>query len=203
MLIGGHDSTNARFLTCSTSGVLNTQVTGPTGTAMFPSAAAAADALANPTVTQVGAANHLFNGSTWDLQRGMSANLTTGDTGAKTATGNGATQTNVGNKGLLVVVNMGAVSGTSPTCIVKLQGSVDGGTTWVDIPNAATASLTGSGVFGIMVFPGATTIAGAFNSGTCAVANAVMPRTWRAVWVIGGTTPSFTITNIQYNYLPN
>jgi hypothetical protein len=33
-----------------------------------------------------------------------------------------------------------------------------------------------------------------------AFANTVLPRTWRLVWTIGGTTPSFTITNVQVTY---
>lgn len=130
-------------------------------------------------------------------------NSTTGDTGAKTATGNGATQTNAGNKGVQVLLQLGTVSGTSPTMVLKLQGSVDGGTTFYDIPAATTASLTATGNFGITVYPGVTAVTGTTTSGTTAAAAQTLPRTWRAVWTIGGTTPSFTITSIQYNYLPN
>jgi uncharacterized membrane protein len=179
------------------SGTVTATVTG------YPTAAASADALANPTVTQVGAATLIFNGTTWDRARGMSGNLTTGDTGAKTATGNGATIANVGNKGVQVLVNMGAVTGTSPTCVFKLQGSPDGGTSWYDIPGAATASLTATGLFGITVYPGIAATAGTTTTGTTATVSQVMPRTWRVVWTIGGTTPSFTITSILYNYLNN
>ena len=170
---------------------------------MTTAAATLADGFANPTVGESGVLNSVFNGTTWDRQRGMSGALTTGDTGAKTATGNGATQTNVGNKGAQIVVNMGAVSGTTPTAVLKLQGSVDGGTTWYDIPGATTASLTATGVFGITVYPGIAVTAGTTTTGTTAMASAVLPRSWRVVWTIGGTTPSFTITNIQVNYLPN
>jgi len=169
----------------------------------YPTAAAAVDALANPTITQIGADNMVFNGTTWDRQRGMSTALTTGDTGAKTATGNGATITNVGNKGIQVVLAMGAVTGTSPTFVLKMQSSVDGGTNWVDIPSATTASLVATGVWGISVYPGQAVTAGTTTSGTTATANGVLARTWRVVWTIGGTTPSFTITSITYNYLPN
>lgn len=169
----------------------------------YPTAAASADALANPTITQIGADNMLFNGTTWDRQRGMSTALTTGDTGAKTATGNGATITNVGNKGMQIVVNMGAVTGTSPTCVIKVQGSTDAGTSWYDIPGATTASLTATGLYGITIYPGIAVTAGVATTGTTATASMVIPRTWRIVWTIGGTTPSFTITNVQYIYLPN
>jgi len=169
----------------------------------YPTAAASADALANPTVTQIGAAGLTFNGTTWDRTRGMSTALTTGDTGAKTATGNGATITNVGNKGVQILVNMGAVTGTSPTAVIKVQGSTDAGTSWYDIPGATTATLTATGLYGITIYPGIAVTAGVATTGTTATASMVIPRTWRIVWTIGGTTPSFTITNVQYIYIPN
>lgn len=145
----------------------------------------------------------LYNGSTWDRARGMSIAITTGDTGAKTATGNGATQTNVGNTGIQIVLAMGAVTGTTPTFVMKVQGSVDGGTNWYDVPGATTASLVATGVWGISLYPGQVVTAGTTTTGTTATASCALPRTWRVVWTIGGTTPSFTITSITYNYLVN
>lgn len=170
----------------------------------LPTAAALADAAANATTPTAGAAGLLFNSATWDRARGMSTNLTTGDTGAKSATGNGATLTNVGNKGVQVLLNLGAfVGGTSPTLALKLQGSVDGGTSWYDIPGATTAALTATGLYGITVYPGVAATAGTTTSGTTAAASHVMPRTWRTVWTITGAPTSITITNVQYNYLNN
>lgn len=169
----------------------------------YPTAAASADALANPTVTKVDATALVFNGTSWDRQRGMSTALTTGDTGAKTATGNGATITNIGNKGVQIVVNMGAVTGTTPTAVFKVQGSADAGTTWYDVPGATTASITATGQYGITIYPGVVATAGVATTGTTATVSMVIPRTWRMVWTIGGTTPSFTITAVQYIYLPN
>jgi hypothetical protein len=170
----------------------------------YPTAAASADALANPTVTKVDSTNLVFNGTTWDRQRGMSTALTTGDTGAKAATGNGATITNIGNNGLALLVNLGAfVGGTAPTIAFKLQGSTDAGTSWYDIPGATTAALTATGLFGITVYPGIAVTAGTTTSGTAATASMVIPRTWRVVWTITGAPTSITITAIQYIYLPN
>jgi hypothetical protein len=74
---------------------------------------------ANGNVQRYKVRPEVYNGSTWDMQRGMGGNATTGDTGAKTATGNGATQTNVGNKGVQIVFQFGTVSGTSPTFVGK------------------------------------------------------------------------------------
>lgn len=126
---------------------------------------------------------------------------TTGDTGAKTATFNGATQTNTTAKGAQIVLNIGVVSGTTPTLVAALQGSADGGTTWFNIPNATTASLVATGVWGMMIYPGLPVLAGTTTSLSTAQVNAALPRTWRVVYTIGGTTPSFTITNVQVNYL--
>lgn len=199
-------TTNLVALTAETTkviGTVNVSAAQTISTTQLPTAAASADALTNPTISQLGADNMVFNGTTWDRQRGMSVATTTGDTGAKTATGNGATQTNIGNKGIQVVLAMGAVTGTSPTFVMKLQSSVDGGTNWVDMPGATTASLVATGVWGISVYPGQAVTAGTTTTGTTATANGVLSRTWRVVWTIGGTTPSFTITSITYNYLPN
>lgn len=142
------------------------------------------------------------DGTSLQAMRGMSVSTATGDTGAKIVTGNGATQTNIGNKGIQIFIVLGVVSGTTPTAVFKLQGSVDG-TNFFDIPGATTASLTASTNVGITVFPGATVTAGVVTTGTTAIASTVIPRTWRVVWTIGGTTPSFAITSITYNYLPN
>lgn len=133
----------------------------------------------------------------------LGAALTTGDSGAKIATGNGANITNTTAKGVQVNILVGTVSGTTPTAVFKLQGSVDGGTNFFDIPGAVTASIVATGNYGITVYPGIAVLAGTTTSGTTATANGVMPGTWRVVWTIGGTTPSFTITGIQYQNLAN
>lgn len=126
---------------------------------------------------------------------------TTGDTGAKTATFNGATQTNTSAKGAALVINVGAITGTSPTLVVKMQGSVDGGTTFYDIPQSSTAILSVSGIYGLSIYPGLSLITGTTTSGSMGSIPQVLPRTWRLQYVIGGTTPSFTITNVQLGYL--
>ena len=65
---------------------------------------------------------------------------------------NGATIANVGNKGLALLVNLGAfVGGTAPTITFKLQGSPDGGTNWYDIAGAASPVLTAAGAYPISI----------------------------------------------------
>ncbi len=125
---------------------------------------------------------------------------TTGDTGAKTTTFNGATITNNSHSGALIVINMGAVTGTTPTLVAKLQGSADGGTSWVDIPGATTASIAASGLYGIQIYPGILPVAGTATPGSVAAISSVLPKFWRLVYTIGGSTPSFTITNVQVSY---
>ena len=208
--------------TTAVTGTVTATVTG------YPTAASAADAYANPTITHIGADNMTFNGTTWDRWRSSSNasdalatvttgnanaaafglffngtswdrarnnwNVATGDTGAKTTTGTGATQTNYDAVGAVVTIIMGAVSGTTPTFVGKLQMSQDSGTTWVDIPGAATASITASGNYTLTCYPGATVVANASVS-------LPLPRTWRLAWTIGGTTPSFTITSVQVSYI--
>jgi hypothetical protein len=156
---------------------------------------------ADPGANTPPAGLYVFNGTSWDRQRGMGLATTTGDAGAKTATGTGATQTNAGNKGASIFIILGTVSGTTPTCVFKVQGSVDG-TNFFDVPGAATASLVASVNVGIQVFPGITAVVGAATTGTTATASQALPRFWRLAWTIGGTTPSFTITSVTYNYLP-
>jgi len=125
---------------------------------------------------------------------------TTGDTGAKTATFNGATQTNASGKGAHILINLGTVSGTSPTLVANIQGSADGGTTWFNIPDSTTATITATGTYSILIYTGITPQVGTATAGSVASVSQMLPKTWRVVYTIGGTTPSFTITNVQVNY---
>ena len=73
----GTDGTNARILKTDTNGELQVDVlTMPTVTvdSELPAAAALADATANPTAPIVGAANLVFNGTTFDRARGDTTN---------------------------------------------------------------------------------------------------------------------------------
>jgi hypothetical protein len=137
---------------------------------------------------------YLINGASGgvDRQRG-NWNGTTGDTGAKTASFTGVTQTNYNAAGANIVINMGAVSGTTPTLTAQVQGSADGGTTWFNITGAVTPSINATGVTVLTVYPGVSAVANASVPMN-------LPRTWRLNYTIGGTTPSFTITNVQVAY---
>lgn len=202
-----------------TGGFLKARVTGlaaMTGTAVVTlrTSYVPMGGITRPAAPGTNAIGAVTQSGTWTVMPGNTANTTpwltnpliptvttTGDTGAKTATGNGATQTNTTAKGALITFNIGTVSGTTPTCVFKIQGSADNGTTWVDIPNANTASITTAGAYGLLINKGIAAVAGVATTGTCAQINSQLPRTWRVVWTIGGTTPSFTITNVQVSYL--
>ena len=136
----------------------------------------------------------------WLANPFITAGAVTGDAGAKTTTGNGATLTNTGARGVEVMYILSAFTGTSPTITIKLQESVDAGTTWVDIPGATTATITAAGTFGIKVYPGITVAAGTTSTGSVATVSNVPARSWRSVWTMGGTTPSVTVA-ANYHYL--
>lgn len=70
----------------------------------------------------------------------------------------------------LLLVEVSAVSGTSPTLDVKLQTSPDGAS-WFDLPGGALAQITASGNYALKV--------------------ANFGRFIRVAYSIGGTTPSF------------
>lgn len=160
----------------------------------LPAAAALADGASNPTTPSVGAMDLAFNGTTWDRTRN-NFNTTTGDTGAKSTTGNGATQTNFNAKGAMIAFNVGAFSGgTSPTITFKLQWSADSGTTFVDLAGAVTSAIAATSVAALTIYPGVAAVA---NS---AVSSSI-PRTWRVVWTITGAPTGITITNIQVAYV--
>lgn len=89
---------------------------------------------------------------------------------ARTATGNGAAfNTNQADsiEGFLTVT---AASGTSPTLDVRLETSVDGGTTWTTV--AAFAQITAAGARNRVFGP--------------------LGDMCRWAWTIAGATPSFT-----------
>jgi hypothetical protein len=198
---------NGKFRTSSQNidNVGSTQaVSGTVGVTGLPTAAAAADAYANPTVTHMGSEVMNFNGTSWDRVRN-NITVTMGDTGAKTATFNGATQTNYNARGAYITVAVSAAAGTTPTLSAQLQVSYDG-TNFLNL-GPASGTLTAAGQIMIAVYPTNHSVAGAtpanLTSGATQTVtiNAPLPRTWRLVYTITGTTPSFTFTNAYAAYI--
>lgn len=104
---------------------------------------------------------------------------------AASASANGADQNNPTFRGLKVVVNVSAISGTSPTLVVTLQGKDPASGSYYTL--LASASLTSTGATVLTVYPGVTA------SANVAVSD-VVPRTWRAISTVGGTGPSVSFT---------
>lgn len=166
------------------------------------------DAQSNPTTAVVGALGQKYNGTSWDRERN-NMNTTTGDAGAKTATFTGALQVNFNARGAIITCLFGAVTGTTPTIAMQLQWSPDGGTTWLNFgPSVAPFTPVSGNTATFVVYPtqlseDTTTTLATFALGATQskAMNAPLPRSWRIVYTIGGTTPSITITGVYINYL--
>jgi hypothetical protein len=76
----------------------------------------------------------------------------------------------------LVVQDVGAVTGTTPTLAGKIQDSADGSTDWQDVTGAAFTQVTAANKVEAI----------ALNVDSCR-------RYIRYVGTIGGTTPNFTV----------
>lgn len=113
--------------------------------------------------------------------------LTVFTSAARTTTTNGSDLTNVGARGVMLVLDVTAASGTTPTLDVKLQYKDPVSGKYVDIPGAAFAQKTGTGTDSLLVYPGVAETANREVS-------THLGKSWRAVATIGGTTPSFTFT---------
>lgn len=105
---------------------------------------------------------------------------------ARTATENSDDQDNERHKGVLLVLDITATGGT-PTLDVKVQAKDSVSGKYIDIPGAAFAQKSATGTDSLVIYPGVAETANRSVSD-------VIPRTWRVVATIGGTTPSFTFS---------
>jgi hypothetical protein len=97
-------------------------------------------------------------------------------------------------KGILLFINVSAVSGTNPTLQVSIQIQDPISQSWIQIPGVITPILSAQGLVTLAVGPGVTPIANQQIS-------AYISNVWRAAVTVGGTNPSFTIS-IQSIYIP-
>jgi hypothetical protein len=103
----------------------------------------------------------------------MAISYTAKTLAATTVTGNSRDYTNkLAQKGLLVVTITGSPTGTTPTATVKVQGKNSDGT-YYDLPSSTTSALN--------------------SAGQTIVSLAYIPKRFRVVWTIGGTTPSIVL----------
>lgn len=108
---------------------------------------------------------------------------------ARTASGVGTPVVSNNARGAFIQVAVTAHAGTTPTLVVKVQGSVNGVDFFdLDATNAATSTINTDANFIIKVYPGLPTVA----AGSC---NSPLPRFWRLAWTIGGSAgQSFTFS---------
>ena len=96
---------------------------------------------------------------------------------------NGADQVNRRFRGLHLTIDVTAITGTAPTLTVTIQGKDPISGKYYTI--LASAALNATGTTVLRVYPG---LAAAAN---LAVSD-VLPKTWRVISAIGGTTPAVT-----------
>lgn len=117
--------------------------------------------------------------------------ISTVDTGALvtlTAAAAGLTtadQTNAYGSSLKLVVDITGLTGTTPTLTVVVQGKDTASGKYYNILSSTALAAVGTTV--LTIGPGLPTTANLS-------ANDVLPRTWRVVTTVGGTTPAVTAT---------
>jgi hypothetical protein len=110
-----------------------------------------------------------------DMAAGNSKQLSVPAARTSTVTGSAIDILPLRGKGL-VVQDVGAVTGTTPTLNGKIQDSADGSTDWTDITGATFTEVT------------------AANNVQCIPLNVDNCRRYvRWVGTLGGTTPNFTV----------
>lgn len=107
-----------------------------------------------------------------------------------TAAGAGTFNTNdlqnVNASGLTVVVDITAITGTSPTLTVTIQGKDVASGKYYTI--LAGAALTATGTTVMRIYPGI------IQANTNVIASLLVPEWFRISYTIGGTTPAVTAT---------
>lgn len=119
---------------------------------------------------------------------GQAGNLPTGALITHTAASagsNGSDQTNAARRGLHLVIDITAITGTTPTLTVTIEGKDPVSGKYYTL--LASAALNATGTTVLKVYPGLTAAANT-------VVNDVLPGTWRVRTAIGGTTPAVTAT---------
>lgn len=126
----------------------------------------------------------LYNGSTYDLQRG-NIQGTILSSSARTATTVSATQTNYNHGGVLLTLNVTAASGTGGL-VVRIY-TIDPVSGAVISLNAAPTAVTATGITSYVLYPGAL----ATGTTVTQTAAGVLPKTFY-VQVTHGDSSSYT-----------
>ena len=123
-------------------------------------------------------------------QRGTALGTLITHTAASAGVTGPTMSTNMG-LGLLIFVNITAITGTTPTLTVTLKGMIDEAAT-ASYTILASAALNATGLTVLRVYPGLTASANV-------TANDVVPGYCQIVTAIGGTTPAVTATISVYS----
>lgn len=127
------------------------------------------------------------NGTPYLVAGGQNSNtaamLTLTAQGAGTVLG--ADQSNTQGRGVQVGVNITALTGTSPTVTVTIEGKDTASGAYYTL--LASAAIAATGFTLLTVYPGAPSTANVSSP-------QVLPKTWRVKAVVAGTTPAATAT---------
>lgn len=104
---------------------------------------------------------------------------------ASAVSGNSVDLTNVNGHGLQLGINITAITGTVPTITVTIQGKDIASGQYYTLLQSAAIATTGFTL--LTLFPGATATANVSSP-------QVLPRTYRILYTIAGTTPAVTAT---------
>jgi hypothetical protein len=142
----------------------------------LPAAAATADGASDPTAPAVDGRPSLYNGSTWDRERG-NTDGTALSSAARTGTTSSADLVNYNCRGVIAFLDITANSGSGQLTVL-IQGK-DGTGNYYNLNGAGTAVAATNAKFGIEVYPGATTAGIATSLRILERTSAALPRTWR------------------------
>jgi len=151
-----------------------------------------ADGISNWYTQLIGAAHkYVFNESTWDMWRN-NTEVTVLASATRTTSGASSDQTNFNARGVIVVVDITAVSGTFATGEgLKLWIAAKDGTSGKRFAiSPVIGPYTASGLYHILIYPGTTDTAARITAEN----DIPLPRTWNVTYDITGTNPSFTFS---------
>lgn len=115
-------------------------------------------------------------------------NVTLFDSKARTADENSASINNYAYRGVQVMVNVSAVSGTSATGTFTIQGYDELSDSWFTVLASAAKDANSTGFFTLTAYPGIT-------ASSNVSASTVLPKKWRLNFDISPTTtPSVTFS---------
>lgn len=121
-----------------------------------------------------------------DFQR-RNAEVTVFPSAARTASENSPDEINEYGRGVRLHLDITDVAGTLPTLNVKVQAKDPISNVYFDIGGAGFPEKTATGSDDLVIYPGVAETANEAVSD-------VLPRTWRAVATIGGSSVSFTFS---------